>query len=48
MAKVTPIRITEQFEHFVADLKDNFWGDVCGGARVLATLVGAGQLAAAR
>ena len=34
MAKVTPIRITEQFEHFVADLKDSFWGDMCGAARM--------------
>jgi putative transposase len=34
MAKVTPIRISEQFEHFVADLKDSFWGDVCGKARL--------------
>jgi hypothetical protein len=30
MAKITPIRKTEQFEHFVAELKDSFWGDVCG------------------
>lgn len=28
MAKVTPI--TEHFQHFVADLKDSFWGDVQG------------------
>ena len=34
MAKVTPIRITEQFQHFVADLKDGFWGDVNGQARL--------------
>ena len=34
MAKITPIRITEQFEHFVADLKESFWGDVCGNARI--------------
>ena len=27
MAKITPIRITEQFEYFVAKLKDSFWGD---------------------
>lgn len=34
MAKVTPIRITEQFEHFLEDLKDSFWGDVYGKARL--------------
>lgn len=34
MAKVTPIRITEQFEHFLEDLKESFWGDVCGKARL--------------
>ena len=28
MAKVTPI--TEQFQHFVRELKESFWGDVCG------------------
>lgn len=32
MAKVTPI--TEHFQHFLADLKDGFWGDVCGKTRV--------------
>ena len=26
MRKVTPI--TEQFQHFVQDLKESFWGDV--------------------
>jgi putative transposase len=31
MAKVTPI--TEHFQHFVADLKDSFWGDCQGQAR---------------
>ena len=25
MAKVTPI--SEQFQHFVSELKDSFWGD---------------------
>ena len=30
MAKVTPI--TEHFQHFVADLKESFWGDVQGQA----------------
>ena len=34
MAKVTPIRMTEQFEHFLEDLKDSFWGDVCGKTRL--------------
>lgn len=34
MAKVTPIRITEQFEHFVSDLKESFWGDVNGQTRL--------------
>ena len=34
MAKITSIRITEQFEHFVADLKESFWGDVCGQTRL--------------
>jgi transposase-like protein len=28
MAKVTPI--TEQFQHFVSELKDSFWGDLQG------------------
>ncbi len=28
MGKVTPI--TEQFQHFVADLKESFWGDLYG------------------
>jgi len=31
MAKVTPI--TEHFQHFVADLKESFWGDVQGQAK---------------
>lgn len=31
MAKVTPI--TEHFQHFVADLKESFWGDYQGHAR---------------
>lgn len=34
MAKVTPIRITEQFQHFVADLQDSFWGDMYGRTRL--------------
>ncbi len=32
MAKVTPI--TEQFQHFVGDLKESFWGDVYGKTRL--------------
>ena len=32
MAKVTPI--TEQFQHFVQDLKESFWGDLYGKTRV--------------
>jgi putative transposase len=34
MAKITPIRITEQFEHFLEDLKDSFWGDMYGKTRL--------------
>lgn len=25
MAKITPVRVTEQFEHFVRDRKEGFW-----------------------
>ncbi len=32
MAKVAPI--TEQFQHFVRDLKESFWGDVYGKTRL--------------
>jgi transposase-like protein len=32
MANVTPI--TEQFQHFVKDLKESFWGDLCGKTRL--------------
>ncbi len=32
MGKVTPI--TEQFQHFLTELKDSFWGDLCGATRV--------------
>lgn len=32
MAKVTPI--TEQFQHFVRDLKESFWGDLYGKTRL--------------
>ena len=28
MAKVTPI--SEQFQHFLAEMKESFWGDLCG------------------
>jgi len=32
VARVAPI--TEQFQHFVEDLKDSFWGDLCGKTRL--------------
>jgi transposase-like protein len=32
MAKVAPM--TEQFQHFVKDLKESFWGDLCGKTRL--------------
>ena len=28
MAKVTPI--SEHFQHFLAEVKETFWGDLCG------------------
>ena len=31
MGKVAPI--TEQFQHFVRDLKESFWGDLNGKAQ---------------
>lgn len=31
MGKLTPI--TEQFQHFVRDLQESFWGDLCGKTR---------------
>ncbi len=34
MVKITPRRITDQFEDFVADLKDSFWGDMYGRAQL--------------
>jgi putative transposase len=34
MAKITPLRMTEQFEHFVTDLKESFWGDVYSQTRL--------------
>jgi putative transposase len=34
MAKITPIRVTEQFEHFVCELKESFWGDLYGQTRL--------------
>jgi hypothetical protein len=34
MAKITPMHVTEQFEHFVHDLKESFWGDVYGQTRL--------------
>ena len=33
MRKVTPIR--EQFQHFVQELKDSFWGDVYGKTKLM-------------
>jgi len=33
MAKITPIRVTEQFEHFLQELKESFWGDLYGKTR---------------
>ena len=34
MAKLTPMRMTEQFEHLVRDLKESFWGDLYGQTRL--------------
>ena len=34
MAKITPIRVTEQFTAFVNDLKESFWGDLYGQTRL--------------
>lgn len=34
MAKITPIRVTEQFSCFVNELKDSFWGDLYGKTRL--------------
>ncbi len=34
MAKITSIRITEQFEHFLKDLKESLWGDLYGQTRL--------------
>jgi hypothetical protein len=34
MAKITPIRVSEQFEHFLKDLKESFWGDLYGKTRL--------------
>lgn len=28
MAKITPLRMTEEFEHFARDSSESFWGDV--------------------
>lgn len=33
MAKITPIRATEQFQHFLEELKESFWGDLYGQTR---------------
>ena len=32
MAKITPI--TEHFQHFLADMKESFWGDVYGQTKL--------------
>ena len=32
--KITPIRVTEQFEDFLRDLKESFWGDLYGRTRL--------------
>ena len=47
MAKITPIRVTEQFNTLSHELKDSFWGDLYGQTRlawkqVLGGAVGAG------
>ncbi len=34
MAKITPIRVTEQFEHFLKEMKESFWGDLYGKTRL--------------
>jgi hypothetical protein len=34
MAKITPIGIGEQFEPFLKDLKESFWGDLYGKTRL--------------
>jgi len=28
------IRITEQFQHFVSDIKESFWGDLYGKTKL--------------
>ena len=33
MAKIRPIRVTEQFQHFLEDPKESFWGDLYGQTR---------------
>lgn len=34
MAKITPMRVTEQFSCFVNELKNSFWGDLYGQTRL--------------
>jgi putative transposase len=34
MAKITPMRVTEQFTAFVNEIKDSFWGDLYGQTRL--------------
>ena len=33
MAKITRMRVTEQFQHFLEELKESFWGDLYGKTR---------------
>ena len=34
MAKITPIRETEQFAAFLEEIRDSFWGDLYGRTRL--------------
>lgn len=34
ITKIAPHRVTEQFEHFLEDLQDSFWGDLYGKTRL--------------
>ena len=38
MAKVTPI--SEHFQHFLAEMKESFWGDLYGQTKLAWQLVG--------
>jgi len=33
MAKITRRQVTEQFQHFLEELKESFWGDVYAKTR---------------